>query len=187
VLEAAKAEFAAGGFDAVTLRRIAVRAGVDPAMVTHHFGSKAGLYRAVLDVRLDPGAEILTVLPGPPEELAVRLLTRLLAVWDSAAGAATITTLRTALQDEDSTHLLHDFVLGQVLRPLAGALPGPEEERLWRAELVASQVVGLLMARWVLRLEPLASTAHPVVVAALAPTLQRYLTGPVAAATGSDD
>lgn len=180
ILETARAEFADRGFDAVTLRRIADRAGVDPAMITHHFGSKSGLFRAVLDVRLDPGAEIASILPGPVTELADRLLTRLLLVWDSPAGAATIAAVRTALQDQGSTDLLRDLAVNQVLRPLAATLPGPEQERLWRVDLVASQVVGLLMTRWVLRLEPLASAGHAEVVTALAPTLQRYLTGPVA-------
>lgn len=177
MLDAARAEFAARGFDAVTLRRVAARAGVDPAMVTHHFGSKSGLFRAVLDVRLDPGTEIAAVLPGPVEELAARLLTRLLVLWDSPAGAATIAAVRTALQDEESTLLLRDLLRSQVLAPLAAGLPGPEAERRWRVELVASQVAGLLLTRYVLRLEPLASAAHPAVVGALAPTLQRYLTG----------
>jgi AcrR family transcriptional regulator len=183
VLASARVEFAARGYEAATLRRIAERAGVDPAMVTHHFGSKSGLFRAALDVRLDPAAEIATVLPGPVEELAERLLGRLLVVWDSAAGAATLATVRTALQDEDSTALLRELVLSQVLRPLARALPGPEAERVWRVELVASQVVGLLMTRWVLRLEPLASASHPALLAVMAPTLQRYLTGPLPGAS----
>ena len=187
VLAAAREELAARGFDAVTLRRVAARAGVDPAMVTHHFGSKSGLFRAVLDVRLDPGAEIAAVLPGPPEALAERLLRRLLVLWDAPAGAATLAAVRTALQDEDSTRLLRELVTGQVLRPLAAALEGPEDERRWRVDLVASQVVGLLVTRHVLRLEPLASAAHPAVVAALGPTLQRYLTGPLPAASVGTD
>ena len=179
VLVAAREEFAARGFDAVTLRRVAARAGVDPAMVTHHFGSKGGLFRAVLDVRLDPGAEVAAVLPGPPDALAERLLTRLLVLWDAPAGAATLAAVRTALQDEEGTRLLRELVTRQVLGPLADALTGPAEERRWRVDLVASQVVGLLLTRHVLRLEPLASASHADLVAALGPTLQRYLTGPL--------
>jgi AcrR family transcriptional regulator len=183
VLDAARAEFAARGFDAVTLRRVAARAGVDPAMVTHHFGSKGGLFRAVLDVRLDPGAEIAAVLPGPLETLADRLLPRLLVLWDSPAGSATLAAVRTALQDEDGSALLRELVLSQVLQPLAAALPGAEEERRWRVGLVASQVTGLLLTRYLLRLEPLATAGHAEVVAALGPTLQRYLTGALPAAS----
>ena len=183
MLDAARVEFAARGFDAVTLRRVAARAGVDAAMVTHHFGSKSGLFRAVLDVRLDPGTEIAAVLPGPVDELAARLLTRLLVLWDSPAGTWTIAAVRTALQDQESTLLLRDLLHSQVLAPLAGGLSGPAEERRWRVDLVASQVTGLLLTRYVLRLEPLASAAHPAVVAALGPTVQRYLSGPLPGAS----
>ena len=183
MLHAAREEVAARGFDAVTLRRIAERAGVDAAMVTHHFGSKSGLFRAVLDVQVDPAAEIAEVLQGPLETLGDRLVTRLLLVWDSPAGAATIAAVRTALQGDETTGLLRELALSQVLRPLSTALPGTAEEQLWRANLVASQVVGLLLTRYLVRLEPLASARHPEVVAALGPTLQRYLTGPMARAS----
>jgi AcrR family transcriptional regulator len=180
VLHAAREEFSTRGFDAVTLRRIAERAGVDPALVTHHFGSKGGLFRAVLDVQVDPAAEIAEVLQGPVENLGDRLVARLLLVWDSPAGAATIAAVRTALQGDDTTGLLRELVLSQVLRPLSASLPGTAEEQMWRANLVASQIVGLLLVRYLVRLEPLASARHPEVVATLGPTLQRYLTGPVA-------
>ncbi len=176
----ARAAFAERGFDAVTVRQIAALAQVDPAMISHHFGSKAALFRAVLDIPVDPAAEIAVVLEGPVTELADRLLTRLLAVWDSPAGAGAIAAVRTALQRDDTADLVRDLALSQVLGPLMTVLPGGADERRWRANLVASQVVGLIVTRYVLRLEPLATAAHPDVVTAVAPTLQRYLTGTVA-------
>ena len=177
----AREEFAERGFDATTVRRIAGRAGVDPAMIAHHFGSKRDLFLAVLDVPINPSAEIAVAVQGPPEQLAERLLGRLLTVWDSPAGAAAVAALRTALQGNDTVGLVRDFALSQALRPLMAVLPGTPEERLWRANLAASQIVGLILTRYVLRLEPMATAAHPVVLAAVAPTLQRYLLGPVAA------
>ena len=180
ILDAAREAFAARGFDAVTIRAVAATAQVDPAMISHHFGSKAALFRAVLDVRLDPAAEITTLLHGPPDDLAVRLLTRLLQLWDSPEGAGAIAAVRTALQRDDTAGLVRELALSQILTPLMAALPGDAGERIWRANLTASQMVGLVVARYVLRLEPLASASHPRVVAAVAPTLQRYLTGTVA-------
>ena len=182
ILEAARDEFARRGFDVVTVRQIATRAGVDPAMITHHFGTKQQLFLAALDVSFDPAAEIAQVVEGPSEELAVRLLTRLLAVWDSPVGASAIAAVRTAVQRDDTVGLVRDLALTRALRPLMETMSGTPAERLWRANLVGSQVIGLVFARYVLRLEPLASAPHPEVVAALAPTLQRYLTGPVGAA-----
>jgi AcrR family transcriptional regulator len=180
ILEVARAAFAEQGFDTVTVRQIAASAGVDPAMISHHFGSKAALFRAALDIPLDPATEIAAVLAGPATELAGRLLTRLLVVWESPAGAGSIAAVRTALQRDDTAGMVRDLALSQVLTPLMTVMPGDEGERRWRASLVASQVVGLIVTRYVLRLEPMATAAHPEVVAAVAPTLQRYLTGTVA-------
>lgn len=183
ILEVARSAFAERGFDTVTVRQIAAAAEVDPAMISHHFGSKAALFRAALNLPLDPAAEIAAVLEGPSEELADRLLTRLLTVWDSPAGEGSIAAVRTALQRDDTAGLVRDLALSQVLGPLMTVMPGDEGQRRWRASLVASQVVGLIVARYVVRLPPLAAAAHPDVVAAVAPTLQRYLTGTVAGET----
>ena len=184
VLAAAREEFGERGFDGATVRRIAGRAGVDVAMIAHHFGSKRQLYAATLDFPFDPAVEIAAVLQGPVEELAERLLGRLLQTWDAPAGVGAVAVLRTAVQREDGAALIRDFVLQHALRPLSAVMPGSEEERRWRANLVASQLMGLIMTRYVVRLEPLATAPHAAVVAALGPTLQRYLTGDVGPAEG---
>jgi hypothetical protein len=83
------------------------------------------------------------------------------------------------VQREDTAALIRGLALSRALRPLMATMDGTPEERLWRANLAASQIVGLIFTRYVVRLEPLASAAHADVVASIAPTLQRYLTGPV--------
>lgn len=175
----AREEFALRGLDSTTVRAIAARAGVDPAMIAHHFGSKQQLFLAALDLPFDPAAEIAQALDGPVEELAGRLLTRLLHVWDSPVGAGAIAAVRTAVQRDETAALIRDLALSRALGPLMESMTGTREERLWRANLVASQIIGLIFARYVVRLEPLASSPHAAVVAAVAPTLQRYLTGAV--------
>jgi AcrR family transcriptional regulator len=182
ILEVARDEFAQRGFDNATVRQIAGRAGVDPGMIAHHFGSKQQLFLAALEVPFDPATEIAQVVDGPREDLAARLLSRFLEVWDSPAGAGAIAVVRTAVQRDDSAALIRDLALHRALRPLMATLDGTTEERLWRANLAASQIVGLIFTRYVVRLEPLASAAHAEVVAAVAPTVQRYLTGPLARA-----
>jgi AcrR family transcriptional regulator len=179
ILDVARDEFAQRGFDAATVRQIARRAGVDPAMIAHHFGSKQQLFLAALEVPFDPAAEIAEVVDGPREELAGRLLGRLLRVWDSPLGAGALAVVRTAVQREDTAALIRDLALSRALRPLMATMDGTPEERLWRANLAASQIIGLIFTRYVVRLEPLASATHADVVASIAPTLQRYLTGPV--------
>ena len=178
-MEVAREEFARRGLDATTVRQIAGRAGVDPAMIAHHFGSKQQLFLAVLQVPFDPAVEVAQVLEGPREELAARLLTRMLHVWDSPAGAGAVAAVRTAVQSDDTAGMIRDLALSRVLGPLMETLDGTSEERLWRANLVASQLIGLIFARYVVQLEPLASAAPAQVVASVAPTVQRYLTGPV--------
>ena len=179
ILEVARDEFAQRGFDRVTVRQIAGRAGVDPAMIAHHFGSKQQLFLAALEVPFDPADEIAQVVDGSREELAVRLLTRFLHVWDSPLGAGAIAVVRTADQRDDTAALIRDLALSRAVRPLMATLDGTPEERLWRANLAASQIVGLIFTRYVVRLEPLASASHAQVVASIAPTVQRYLTGPL--------
>jgi AcrR family transcriptional regulator len=179
ILEVARNEFAQRGFDNATVRQIASRAGVDPAMIAHHFGSKQQLFLAALEVPFDPADEIAQVVDGPREELAARLLTRFLHVWDSPLGAGAIAAVRTAVQRDDTAALIRDLALSRALRPLMATMDGTPEERLWRANLAASQIVGLIFTRYVVRLEPLASASHPEVVGSIAPTVQRYLTGSV--------
>jgi hypothetical protein len=73
--------------------------------------------------------------------------------------------------------MLRDFVNRVlVVRVVAAVAPDRPE---FRATLCGTQIFGLGMARYVLKLEPLASAAHPEIIAAVAPTLQRYLTGDI--------
>lgn len=176
---AAREEFGARGFDAATVRSIGTRAGVDPALIAHYFGGKRQLFLATLDFPFDPAEELAQVTAGPPEELARRVLGRLLQVWDSPAGAAAVAVVRTAVQRDWSVALVREFALSRALRPLMSAIDAPQAERQWRANLVATQLIGLIFTRYVLRLEPLASAPHSAIVDAIAPTLQRYLTGPL--------
>ena len=144
ILDVAREEFARRGLDATTVRQIAGRAGVDPAMIAHHFGSKQQLFLAALHVPFDPAVEIAQVLAGPRDELAARLLTRMLRVWDSPAGAGAVAAVRTAVQRDETAGMIRDLALSRVLGPLMETLEGSPEERMWRANLVASQLVGLI-------------------------------------------
>lgn len=178
VLSAARGQFSKRGYDAATVRSIAAEAGVDPAMINHHFGTKEQLFMAALESPVDPKEHLQAVLDGPPEGIGERLLTRFLTVWDSPAGAAGVAVLRTAMQHEWSAALVREFILNRALHPLTAGLGVPPREALWRGNLVASQLSGLILTRYVIRLEPIASAPHAVVVQALGPTIQHYLTGP---------
>ncbi len=178
VLAAARAEFAEHGFDGATVRAIAVRAGVDPAMVNHWFGGKEALFAASLDVPLDPNVLITEVLPGDPERLGERVVTRFLLIWDNTGGGRPLAALvRSVASHEVAARMMRQFVTHFVARRIVASV-APDRPEL-RAALCATQLIGLGMIRYVLRLEPLASADHATIVAAVAPNLQRYLTGPL--------
>ncbi|MFP5072904.1 TetR family transcriptional regulator [Pseudonocardia nantongensis] len=176
LLAAARAEFAERGFDGATVRRIAERAGVDPAMVNHWFGGKEALFTATLDIPLDPAVIRNEVLPGDPDEIGRRIVRRFLRIWDTAGnGGAMAVLLRSVTTHDVAARMLREFVTRALLRPVVERVaPDRHSER---GAMVASQLIGLAMIRYVLRLEPLASAPEDEVVEAIAPTVQRYLTG----------
>ncbi|MDQ0211107.1 TetR/AcrR family transcriptional regulator [Arthrobacter bambusae] len=181
VLSAAREQFSRKGYDAATVRAIAAEAGVDPSMINHHFGTKEQLFMAALESPVDPKDHIAAVLSGPREGVGERLVMRVLTVWDSPAGAAGVAVLRTAMQHEWSAALVREFILNRAINPLLAGLGVSAEEASWRGNLVASQISGLILTRYLIKLEPIASTPHAVVARALGPTIQRYLTGAVGA------
>ena len=176
VLAAARRAFTDKGYTGASVRQVATDAGVDPGMIRHWFGDKAGLFRAAMEPTPD---ELLAgVFDAGPDGLGERLLRRLLVVWDAAgAHSPMIILVRSAVSHDESTVLLRTFVTEQILGRLSGVLGGPDGAL--RASLVGSQMIGLVMARYVVRVEPLASAPVDAVVAAVAPTIQRYLTGEI--------
>ncbi|MEQ3552315.1 TetR family transcriptional regulator [Pseudonocardia nematodicida] len=181
LLSAARDEFAARGFDGATVRRIAERAGVDPAMVNHWFGGKEALFAATLEMPLDPRAIRSEILGGVPDAIGARIVGRFLTVWDggtdgrAADGGAMAALLRSVTTRDLAARTLREFVTRALLRPVVERVS--PDRHAERGALVATQLVGLAMVRYVLRLEPLASAARDDVVAAVGPTVQHYLTG----------
>lgn len=176
LLDAARAVFAESGYDGATVRSIATRAGVDAAMVKHWFGSKEGLFaEAVLKVPFNPQQVIDGLLAGAPEKLGERIVRTFLAVWDAQGGGVFVALVSSVASHEQAAHVLRDFLSTQIFSRVA-AHAGTERAEL-RASLCASQLVGLGMVRYVLQLEPLASAPTETAVAAIAPTVQRYLSG----------
>lgn len=177
LLTAARATFAEQGYDSATVRTIAARADVDPAMVNHHFGGKEQLFAAAVAFPLDPGELTDELLDGDPQRLAERLLRRFLTVWDETGGNRFAALVRSASSNDSAARMLREFVQDVLFRRITGAL-GVDNTDL-RTALCGSQVVGLGMARYVVRLEPLASADHNTVIRTIAPNLQHYLTGDI--------
>ncbi|PWU50282.1 TetR family transcriptional regulator, partial [Micromonospora globispora] len=177
ILAAARAAFAERGFDAASIRAIATAAGVDPALVHHYFGTKEELFRATMEVPIDPAQLLPSVLSGGREGVGERLVRTFLGVWDSPAGTPAVALLRSAVNNEWTARLLREFLVTQVLRRVLDHLDLDPAELPLRGSLVATQMIGLGMMRYVIRLEPVASAPVETLVAAIGPTVQRYLTG----------
>ncbi|MFG1900498.1 TetR family transcriptional regulator [Micromonospora carbonacea] len=177
ILDAARTAFAERGFDASSIRSIAAAAGVDPALVHHYFGGKDQLFLAAMGAPLDPGELLPRVLAGDPDGVGERLVRTFLGVWDSPAGVAAVALLRSAVSNEWTARLLREFLVTQVLRRILQHLDVDPAELPLRGSLVASQLVGLALMRHVVRLEPVASAPAETLVAAVGPTVQRYLRG----------
>jgi AcrR family transcriptional regulator len=162
--------------DGATVRAVARRAGVDPAMVRHWFGSREGLLAAVVEIPVDPARLLAALLDGPREELGARLVRTFLGVWDGHPEQMTA-LVRSVTVNERWAEVVRGFLTRAVLGPLVGHL-GVDRADL-RAALCASQLMGLALVRLVLRLEPVARADRETLVATVGPTLQRYLTGPL--------
>jgi AcrR family transcriptional regulator len=176
ILAVARGQFAERGYDSTTIRSIAGAAGVDPALVHHYFGSKDQLFASAVRFPMVPGEFVPQLIAGGVDGLGERLLRRFLGLW-STDPAAMVGLIRSATSHEYAARMLREFVTKEVLERIAEALEMPQP-RL-RAALVASQLVGLAVARFVVRLEPIASADPETLVACYAPTLQRYLAGPL--------
>jgi AcrR family transcriptional regulator len=181
ILDAARRAFAEQGYQRATIRGVAELAGVDPALVHHYFGTKQDLFVAAVQLPINPVPQLMAVLGEDPDRTGERIVEVFLSVWDHAADQSPLLALiRSAVGDERAAAMLREFITEEVLGQLAHRLGSPDA-RL-RATLVASQLIGLAMARYIVRVEPLASAPAAELTAAVGPTLQRYLTGDVAAA-----
>ncbi|SDQ21312.1 TetR/AcrR family transcriptional regulator [Quadrisphaera sp. DSM 44207] len=181
ILTAAREQFAATGYSATSLRTIAAAAGVDVALIRYFYGSKDDLFAAAVDLPPDLPQRVATVLAGPVEGLGERMVRTYLGLWEDPATAAPLLTMfRSAVTTEQAADLLRDFLSARVLRQVAPGL-GTDRPEL-RALLASSHLLGTVVARFVLHVEPLASLERDEVVALLAPTVQHYLTGDLARA-----
>lgn len=177
ILAAARTTFAERGFDKASIRAIATAADVDPALVHHYFGTKDKLFLESMEMPFDPGKLVPEALAGPRDQAGERLVRLVLGLWDSPAGKAAVALFRSAMSNEWTARLLREFVVTQILRRAIAELGLDGEDAPLRAALVGSQIAGLAVVRYVLKVEPVASEDPEVLVRAIAPTVQRYLLG----------
>jgi AcrR family transcriptional regulator len=176
ILTSARVLFARNGIGNTSIRAVAAAAGVDSALVHHYFGSKEKLFAAAVRIPIDPMEIIGPLREVPVEELGQKIPSMLLPLWDSELGAGFIATLRSILAGSE-VNLFRSFIQDVIAVEVGTRVDNPPGTGIIRIQFVASQLVGVLMARYILDLEPFKSLPVEQVVQTIAPTLQRYLTG----------
>lgn len=178
LLDAAREVFVEQGYDGATVRGIAARAGVDAAMVNHWFGGKAGLFaEAVIDVPFNLDKLVDQLLEGDADDLGERIVRTLLTNCDAAGGGVFAALLRSDTGHEQAAHALHDFMIKHIVARVLRSVGVDQPE--FRATLVATQIVGMGVVRYVARFEPFASAEVDRIAAAVGPTIQRYVSGDI--------
>ena len=180
IVEAARVDFAEQGYDGTSLRGIARRAEVDPALVHHYFGGKPQLFAAVMDIPADPAALISAVVDGPRDQVGESLVRTFLAVWDADGRTAAVPGAgagggdpRGGDPDAAGVPRARGVRPGGARAVADGAKPSPDLEV--RAGLAASQMIGLAMMRYIVELPAVVDASHDELAALVGPTIQRYL------------
>jgi AcrR family transcriptional regulator len=176
ILRAAREAFGERGYEKTTIRDVARRAGVDPALVHHYFGRKPDLFTAALDLPVNPADMAAKMLTEQPESAGEHIAALFLSVWEQSENRHPFMALiRSATSSEEAATMLREFATREIFSRVVHALGTPDAQL--RANLVLSQLFGLAFARYIIKAEPIASMPVPAVVAAVGPTLQRYVTG----------
>ena len=176
ILVNARDLFARNGIDKTSIRSIAAAADVDPALVHHYFGTKTQLFAAAIHIPIDPMAVLGPIRDVPVEQIGYTLPSILLPLWDSELGKGFIATLRSILAGNDAS-LVRTFLQEVIAAEVGSRVDNPVGSGRIRVQFVASQLVGVVMARYILELDPFKSLPVEQIAETIAPNLQRYLTG----------
>ncbi|SPM27217.1 TetR family transcriptional regulator, partial [Mycobacterium terramassiliense] len=176
ILASARELFASKGIRNTSIRAVAAGAGVDSALVHHYFGTKEKLFAAAVHIPIDPMDIIGPLREVPVDEIGYRLPSMLLPLWDSELGTGFIAVLRSILAGSE-INLFRTFIEDVITVEVGARVDDPPGSGALRVQFVSSQLVGVVMARYILQLEPFASLPAEQIALTIAPNLQRYLTG----------
>jgi AcrR family transcriptional regulator len=178
ILEVARRRFLADGYRAVSLRSIAAEAGVDVALISYFFGSKRGLFGAVLGLMANPPELLAAALPGDLATLPERVLRTVVSTWDDPERGAHLRVMGAALlQEPELTRLFREVLEREIVGRVADHLGGADAP--YRAAAFSAQVAGVIFSRYLLQLEPIASMSGDELVRCLAPAMRAALSPPL--------
>ncbi|WP_276822088.1 TetR family transcriptional regulator [Mycolicibacterium mageritense] len=172
ILSAAKRLLAEQGYEAMTIRAVAGEVGVDPSMVMRYYGNKAGLFSAAVETDL-----LLEKVPLKPRaQLGVALTRHFLSRWEGdLSDDALALLLRSAVTNSEAADRMRHIFNSQVTTFVRTCVDD-ETDAQRRAGLIGSQLMGLALARFVLKLPPVVAMDVDDLVDSVAPVLQHYLT-----------
>ncbi|GAB3885939.1 TetR family transcriptional regulator [Terrabacter terrigena] len=174
IIDAARKSFAAKGYDKTSLRGIAREAGVDPALVHHYFDGKAALFAETLDVPVNPAELIERITTGDVDRLGWRIVETFLGVWEPAERRdALVALVRSSMTSEEAARMLREFLGREVFGRIAASTGAPDPQL--RGALAASQMIGLVVARYVIKVPALAEATREQLVERIGPVLQHHL------------
>lgn len=177
IVGVARASFAEHGWAGTTMRAVARDAGVDPALVHYYFGSKEELLDASTTLPPEWIESVRSAVATPVRRRGEAIVRNVLRVWkDPELSEVWRSLVLTAAHEPRTREKLVALVSTSLVPAVEGDLRGDDERRL-RASLVAAQMMGVIMMRYIWRVEPLASLPDDEVVALEAPMVQRHLTG----------
>jgi AcrR family transcriptional regulator len=177
IIRAAQETFAQEGYDGTSLRAVARAAGVDAALIHHYFDGKAGLFMAAMALPFDPRQVQLGADAASPSTLpGAAVVEGFLTMWDLAEGTGSsfVSCVGAMAASPAVADAMREFVRARVWQHIPPIEGESEETTDARRALVASQLMGLAYARYVLRVPPI-STASPSEIGRwVGPTLERY-------------
>ena len=173
ILDAAREQFALGGFERTTIRSVAAAAGIDPALVMQYYGNKEGLFAAAARWEVDQKRLAGAALEDIPQT-AVDDLFR--GFEDPEKRAASIALIRNCLTHDSALGIVRDEVMCETQALISRTIGGDDAEL--RAGLLASTMMGLVLGRYLLELPALASASREDLERLLLPVLERIVADP---------
>ncbi|GAB95015.1 AcrR family transcriptional regulator [Kineosphaera limosa] len=181
ILQAAREQFTEHGFKGATLRAIAAQAGVDPGLIRHFFGDKAGLFTASLELPPEAVRTVLATFSAPSDEWGVRATRAYFGLWEDPETAGPLrATVVSAFANDQALERLRDFLAATVLQQVTAHLP--QDDPGLRLTTAMTHLLGVAIGRYLLQVPPLVAADLDDIVAMVAPTIQHYLTGPLPSA-----
>ncbi len=170
----ARRAFGARGYDATSLRGIASEAGVDPGLLVHYFGTKEGVFRAAVGAAIQPGRLFGGLEDLGGRDLAEQVVRRyLMLMADDGARDVVMSLVRSAVSSERAAGMLRDLLLQELLSSLTPMIDPPDATL--RASLIAAQLVGIAVLRYVVRAGAVVGASDDEIVALVGPAVERYL------------